>query len=330
MVESQGVLVLGEVSTGRISTSTAETLAAGRHLVGQTGAKLALGLFGNNLGTAAHDALQAGADHIYTVEDPLLDPPQADLYLAAAVSLCQTISPDMILLARTPLGRDVAPRLACRLRTSLLQDCLDVGIDADSGRLMATRPVYGGSILARVRCMTTPQIAALRPKAYAPLAPDPSRQGEMTPVSVTLDASMAKVTVVRQELTDTPGIKLEEARIVVAGGRGLGGPAPFTELQELAGMLDAGIGASRAAVDAGWVPANWQVGLTGKTITPELYITVGISGASQHMAGCSHAKVIVAINKDREANIFREARYGVVGDWQVVLPAFMETVRSLK
>ena len=140
---------------------------------------------------------------------------------------------------------------------------------------------------------------------------------------------MARVTVVRQVRQDSAGVKLEDATIVVAGGRGLGGPEPFRELQELAGMLGAAMGASRAAVDAGWVPGNWQVGLTGKTITPDLYITVGISGASQHMAGCSGAKVIVAINKDAEANIFREARYGVVGDWHVVLPAFMEAIRSL-
>ena len=149
-------------------------------------------------------------------------------------------------------------------------------------------------------------------------------------VPVRLDASMARVTVVQQVRHESAGVKLEEASIVVAGGRGLGGPEPFRELQELAGMLGAAMGASRAAVDAGWVPGNWQVGLTGKTITPDLYITVGISGASQHMAGCSGAKVIVAINKDAEANIFREARYGVVGDWQTVVPAFMEAIRSLK
>jgi electron transfer flavoprotein alpha subunit len=149
-------------------------------------------------------------------------------------------------------------------------------------------------------------------------------------VPVTLDAAMARVSVVRQVRHDSAGVKLEDATIVVAGGRGLGGPEPFRELQELAGMLGAAMGASRAAVDAGWVPGNWQVGLTGKTITPDLYITVGISGASQHMAGCSGAKVIVAINKDAEANIFREARYGVVGDWQTVLPAFMEAIHGLK
>ena len=158
--------------------------------------------------------------------------------------------------------------------------------------------------------------------------PDPTRQGEVVAVPVTLDASMARVTIVRQVRQESAGVKLEEASIVVAGGRGLGGPEPFRELQELAGMLGAAMGASRAAVDAGWVPGNWQVGLTGKTITPDLYITVGISGASQHMAGCSGAKVIVAINKDAEANIFREARYGVVGDWQIVVPAFMEAIRE--
>jgi electron transfer flavoprotein alpha subunit len=330
MAEQQNVLVLGEVHAGHLSTTTAEVIAAGRHLVQQGGTELAVGLLGHELATAAQEALHAGADRVYRVEDALLDPPQADLYLRAVVELCQTVSPGIILLGRTTLGRDVAPRLACRLGTSLLQDCLAVEIDAASGHLTATRPVYGGSVLARVRCKTTPQIAALRPKAYEPLVPDPARQGEITPVPVTLDATMAQVTVVRQEIDQSPGVKLEDARIVVAGGRGLGGPEPFTELQELAGLLGAGIGASRAAVDAGWVPGTWQIGLTGKTITPELYITVGISGASQHMAGCSHAKVIVAVNKDRDANIFREARYGVVGDWQAVIPAFMEAVRELK
>ena len=185
-------------------------------------------------------------------------------------------------------------------------------------------------MFAQARCLATPQVATLRPKVYAPLAHDAGRQGEVIAVPVALDATMVRVAVVRQVRQDSAGVKLEDATIVIAGGRGLGGPEPFRELQELAGMLGAAMGASRAAVDAGWVPGNWQVGLTGKTITPDLYITVGISGASQHMAGCSGAKVIVAINKDAEANIFREARYGVVGDWHIVLPAFMEAIRGLQ
>jgi len=330
MAEARGVLVVGEVTQGQLSGTTPEILAAGRTLATQAGTELAVGLVGDTLALAAQEALRAGGERVYTVEDALLADGQVDLHLAALTELCRTVAPDIILLGRTALGRDLGPRLACRLGVGLLQDCLQVDLDAASGRLTATRPIYGGNVLARVQCTATPQIAALRPKAYAPLPPDPTRQGDVVAVPVRLEASLARVTVVQQVRHESAGVKLEEARIVVSGGRGLGGPGPFRELQELAGMLGAAMGASRAAVDAGWVPGTWQVGLTGKTITPDLYITVGISGASQHMAGCSGAKVIVAINKDAEANIFREARYGVVGDWQTVVPAFMEALRSLQ
>jgi electron transfer flavoprotein alpha subunit len=330
MAEAQRVLVVGEVSAGHLLPATAEMLAAARTLAQQADCEVAAGLLGNDVATAAAEAFHSGADRVYTVEHALLGTVQPDLYLTALCELCQAVAPQIILLARTPLGRELAPRLACRLGVSLLQDCLEVSLDPSTGRLTAMRPVYGGNVLARVCCTSTPQIAALRLKVYTPLPPDPQRQGEIVAVPVALAATMAKVTILREEVATSAGVKLEDARIVVAGGRGLGGPAPFRELQELAGMLGAGIGASRAAVDAGWVPGNWQVGLTGKTITPELYITVGISGASQHMAGCANAKVIVAINTDREANIFRTARYGVVGDWQVVLPAFMQALRELK
>jgi electron transfer flavoprotein alpha subunit len=330
MAEARGVLVVGEVTQGQLSTTTQEVLAAGRTLAQQAGTELAVGLVGSTLAPAAQAALQAGGERVYIVEDALLADGQLDLHLMALTELCRAVAPEIILLGRTALGRDLGPRLACRLGVGLLQDCLQVEFEAASGRLTATRPIYGGNVLARVQCTATPQMAALRPKVYAPLPPDPTRQGDIVAVPVRLDASMARVTVVQQVRQESVGIKLEEASIVVSGGRGLGGPEPFRELQELAGMLGAAMGASRAAVDAGWVPGNWQVGLTGKTITPDLYITVGISGASQHMAGCSGAKVIVAINKDAEANIFREARYGVVGDWQTVVPAFMEAIRSLK
>jgi electron transfer flavoprotein alpha subunit len=330
MTESQGVLVVGEVSGGHLSPTTAEVLAAGRTLAQQAAFSVALGLLGHDLAPVAREALHAGADRVYTVDNPLLATPQAEAYRTALEALCRTMEPQIILLGRTNLGRDLAPRLACRLGVSLLQDCLEVVLDPDTGRLTATRPVYGGNVLARMRCTVTPQIATLRPKTYTPLPPDTSRQGEIMAVPVALDAAMTHVTILRQAVDHSPGIRLEDARIVVSGGRGLGGPEPFRELQELAGLLGAGIGASRAAVDAGWVPGNWQIGLTGKTIAPELYITVGISGASQHMAGCSGAKAIVAINKDRDANIFRAARYGVVGDWQTILPAFMAAVRELQ
>ncbi|MGQ4809412.1 Caffeyl-CoA reductase-Etf complex subunit CarE [Candidatus Entotheonellaceae bacterium PAL068K] len=330
MAAVQDVLIIGELTEQHLSRSTAELLAAGRQLLQPPGDRqVVVGLAGSNLSTAAQEALHAGADRVYTVDHTLLSSPLIDLCLVAFQAVCQTVSPHLILLGRTALGRELAPRLACRLGVSLLQDCLQVSIDAASGRLIGTRPVYGGNVLARLRCNATPQIAALRPGAMAPLEPDRSRQGDIVAVPVELHAGLNRVTVLQQELDDSPGVKLEDARVVVSGGRGLGGPEPFRELQELAGLLQAGIGASRAAVDAGWVPGNWQIGLTGKTITPDLYLTVGISGASQHMAGCANARVIVAINKDREANIFRVARYGVVGDWETVLPAFMAAVRDL-
>ena len=232
-------------------------------------------------------------------------------------------------MSRTTEGRELAPRLAFRLGVGLAQDCLEVSVDESTRTLLANRPVYGGNAVAVVSCEHTPQIAAIRPKAYEPTEADAGRQGQVVSFPVELDASQARTRVVETVREESEGVKLEEARVVVSGGRGLGGPEPFSGLEELAKLLGGAVGASRAAVDSGWVPSSYQVGLTGKAITPELYITVAISGASQHMAGCSGAKCIVAINKDADANIFKDARYGVVGDWERVLPALTEAVREL-
>ena len=254
---------------------------------------------------------------------------QVDLYLTALEALCKDASPRVALIARTNEGRELAPRLAFRLGVGLAQDCLEVSVDATEKKLLANRPVYGGNAIAVVSCDQTPQIAAIRPKAYEPNEADSSRTGEVVSFSVELDASMALTQIVDTVIEEAEGVKLEDANIVISGGRGLGGPEPFAHLEELAKIMGGTVGASRAAVDSGWVPSSYQVGLTGKTITPDLYIMVAISGASQHMAGCSGAKVIVAINKDAEANIFKEARYGVVGDWESVLPSLTAAVREL-
>ena len=324
-----GVLVIGEIADGQLSLTSKEMLAAGKTIAEQLGQTMAVALLGADVGSAAQEAFACGADVAYGATDPLLAEYQADLYLAALDAVCREADPEVLLMGRTAVGRDVAPRLAARLGVGLAQDCLEVNVAPGTTELRANRPVYGGNAMATVSCSSSPQFATVRPKAYEPAEPDPSRTGEVKQVQVALDASMAKSRVVSVVREEAEGIKLEDARIVVAGGRGLGGPEPFEDLEELAKVLGAGIGASRAAVDSGWVPASWQIGLTGKTITPDLYITVAISGASQHIAGCSGAKVIVAINKDAEANIFKEARYGVVGDWKKVLTAFTETVREL-
>ena len=327
-MDASGVLVAGEITDGELSPTSKEILAAGRGLADSLGQELAIAVVGGDPKGVAEDAARHGADRVYSVAHPLLEDYHPDLHLAALESLSKEVSPAVLLLGRTVSGRDLGPRLAFRLSTGLAQDCLEVRID-DSGRLLATRPVYGGNAMATVSCNGTPQMAAIRPKAYEPLEPDESRQAEVVDFVVELDASMARSRVVETVREEAEGIKLEDAGIVVAGGRGLGGPEPFADLEELASVIGAGVGASRAAVDSGWVPVGFQIGLTGKTITPDLYITVGISGASQHMAGCSGAKVIVAINKDSQANIFKEARYGVVGDWKNILPGLTEALRDL-
>jgi electron transfer flavoprotein alpha subunit len=328
MAEAAGVLVVGECLSDRLASATAEVLAAGRQVASALGQGLGCGLVGHGLATAAREAIGAGAERVYTVDMPELAAFQPELYLEALTQLCRSVWPRVLLMARTALGRDLAPRLAARLGVPLAQDCLEVGIDPASHNLLAVRPVYGGNAMAKVMCSATPQFATVRPKAYAPAAPDHQRQGEVVAVPVRLDPSLAKTRVLEVAKEESAGVRLEDAKIVVAGGRGLGGPEGFKPLADLAKALGAAIGASRAAVDSGWVPYSWQIGLTGKTITPDLYIAVGISGASQHIAGCSGAKCIVAINKDRDANIFRYAKYGVVGDWQKIIGALIEAVQQ--
>ena len=329
MADGTGVLIIGDASGGQLASTTLELLAAGQKVASDLGEELSVALLGDTLDVPAQQAIAHGAQKVYAVNHPLLAEYQIDLRLAALEALCKETSPRVVLVARTDEGRELGPRLAFRLGIGMAQDCLEVSVDAAEKRLLANRPVYGGNAIAVVSCDQTPQIAAIRPKAYEPAEADSSRQGEVVSFPVELDASQARTQVVDTVVEEAEGVKLEDARIVVSGGRGLGGPEPFAHLEELAKIMGGTVGASRAAVDSGWVPSSYQVGLTGKTITPDLYITVAISGASQHMAGCSGAKVIVAINKDAEANIFKEARYGVVGDWESVLPALTEAIREL-
>ena len=329
MADGTGVLIVGDTTDGQLGSTTGELIAAGQIIAADLDESLSVALLGDTLDDAEQQAIAHGAQKVFAVTHPLLAEYQVDLHLSALETLCKETNPRVILMARTNEGRELAPRLAFRLGVGLAQDCLEVSVDSSEKKLLANRPVYGGNAIAVVRCDQTPQIAAIRPKAYEPTETDSSRQGEVVSFPVDLDASMALTQVVETVIEEAEGVKLEDAQIVISGGRGLGGPEPFAHLEELAKIMGGTVGASRAAVDSGWVPSNYQVGLPGKTITPDLYIMVAISGASQHMAGCSGAKVIVAINKDAEANIFKEARYGVVGDWETVLPALTAAVREL-
>ena len=324
-----GVLVVGEVNGDELHSITGELLAAGRGIGDATGEAVGVALL-NGSDAAGRAAIAQGADTAYLVQDEVLVDMQLDAQIAALEKVCTEVQPSAVLIGRTLSGRDVGPRLAFRLGVGLAQDCLQVEADGTSGRITAVRPVYGGNALAKVSFPdTNPQMVVLRAKAYEPLDADESRSGEVVVINPGLDASVVKARLVETVTQESEGVRLEDAGIVIGGGRGLGGPEPFDQLEDLAKLLGGAVGASRAVCDAGWLDHSYQVGLTGKTITPDLYITVGISGASQHMAGCSASKNIVAINRDADANIFKSASFGVVGDWKNVLPSFIETVREL-
>ena len=321
------ILVLGEQTGDVLDPITGELLAAARGLGGDVG----VALLGNGgLSGASAEAIALGAGKVFVVRDPVLDQRAIDAQVAAFEQVCRQTAPTVVLVGRTLSGSDIGPRLATRLGGGMAQDCLEVKRDPDTGQVIATRPVYGGNALATVAFTGDgPHVVAIRGRAYDQPEHDPSLAGEVVPIDVELDASVVKVRHVETVKKESEGVRPEDASVVVCGGRGLGGPEPFEALAELAKLLGGAVGASRAACDAGWIDHSYQVGLTGKTVAPDLYIAIGVSGASQHMAGCSAAKHIVAINRDAEANIFKDATYGVTGDWSRVLPAFTETVREL-
>ena len=320
------ILTLGEIGDEGLEAITGELIAAARSLGGTVGAAL----LGQDLDDAGRQAAALGPDAVLLAESPALDGSSIDAYVAAFEQVCRGAEPHTVLVGKTPLGQNAGPRVASRLGAALAQDCIAVGRDEASGAVVAERPVYGGNAVAKVAFTGGgPGFIVLRGRAYEPPAPDPSPTAGVVRVEVAIEPSDIRVRRVESVSQEVEGVRIEDAAVVVAGGRGLGGPEPFESLRELADLLGGAVGASRAACDAGWVDHSLQVGLTGKSVTPDLYITVGISGASQHMAGCSGSRNIVVINRDADANIFREASYGVAGDWQKVLPAFIETVREL-
>ena len=323
------ILIFSEIHQGTLHSTSGELIAIARKLADELSVKVSAVLL-NGTNEHADTVISQGADKAYLTQIDESKKWTADVYISALEQVCIKTNPILVIAAKTPLGRDVGPRLAYRLGTSAAQDCLNLFGDKDSGKISVLRPVYGGSALATFEFSknTTP-LAIMRVKTIEPLPEDKKRSGEVEIIELTLDESRIKTALVETVVQEAEGIKLEDASVIIGGGRGLGGPEPFDQLEELAKLFNGAVGASRAVCDAGWLDHAFQIGLTGKTVTPDLYIMVGISGASQHMAGCSASKTIVAINKDGDANIFKEARYGVVGDWEKVLPSFTSTVEDL-
>ena len=329
MADNQGVLVYCEAGDGKLATIATEILGAGRKLADELGEPLSAVLMGSGVDTLDKEAIAYGADKVFVVDDPLLKDYQTDTYVATAEKVTKEIMPQIIILGQTAIGRDLAPRLAFRLETTATLDCVELAIDPGSKRLLQTKPVYGGNAQAVFTSDTNPQIATVRTKAMTALERDDSRQGETVKIDAGLDAQAIKTRVVDKVKEEIEGIKLEDAPVIVSGGRGIGSAEGFAQLQEIANTLKGAVGASRPPCDNGWAPSGLQIGLTGKIVAPDLYIAIALSGSSQHMSGCSGCKTIVAINKDPEANIIKRAHYAVIGDWKKILPAFTEKLKEL-
>jgi len=322
------VLVVAGHRDGDLKKVTFEMLGEGTRIADkmELGGVVEAALLGSRVGGVADALAHYGAARVYLADDPSLGRYSSEGYTTVLAQLIQKTEPAVVLLGATPQGQDLAARVAARLGLGLASDCTAFEVATD-GRLIITRPIYGGRAIATVIEKTTPQIATVRPNVMMPLEPDTSRTAPVERLAVETGDIRAKVTDLIQE-SGRQQVRLAEAEIIVSGGRGLKGPENFYLLEQLADVLGAAVGASRAAVDAGWIDHSHQVGQTGKTVTPNLYIACGISGAVQHLAGMKTARYIVAINKDPEAPIFRVADYGIVGDLFEVVPVLTEEFKK--
>jgi len=331
MANHKGVLICGEITEGKLAPITIELLGIGRKLADELGEELSTLLMSSKTGDLGQEAIAYGADNVYVAKESFLDHYNSDAYTQVATNLCQKMLPSVVLLGHTDIGCDLAPRLNGRLGGGLAMDCLALSIDPATKLLVSTRPIFGGNAHATmVSRSARPQMATLRPKTVQPAERNDSRQGKVIPVEEKIDPSAIKIKVVDRIKEEVEGVKLEDAEVVVSGGRGMGSAQNFEMLKELARVLGGAVGATRPACDEGWAPARVQVGQSGKVVSPKLYIAVALSGAMSHIAGCLGSKYIVAINKDKGANIFSVAHFGIVADYKEVLPALTAKLKEIK
>ena len=325
--QGTGVWIFVEQRHGIPAGVVYELLGRGQALAHDLGEELCAVLLGYNIEFIAGKLAKYGADKIYIVDDKALSDFEDEPYAQVIAGLVTEFKPSIFLFGATTIGRSLAPRIAAKLGTGLTADCTELSIDKKDRLLLQTRPAFGGNIMATIICPDKrPQMATVRPKVMKPAEHNQAQTGKIIRIVQEIAPSRAKFL----ETYKTPGQQenIQEADIVVSGGRGIGEPGNFRLLQELAALLGGAVGASRAAVDAGWVPYANQVGQTGKTVRPKLYIACGISGAVQHLVGMSSSDVIVAINNDPNAPIFSVATYGIVGDVLEIVPALISKLRG--
>lgn len=326
----RGVWVFAEQRMGQVVSVVYELLGEGRKLADKLGQPLAAVLLGNNMQEQAADLIYYGADEVYLADDPILENFHDDSYAQVITDLINEYKPNIVLTGATAVGRSFIPKVAVQVKTGLTADCTQLEIDPETGLLHQTRPAFGGNIMATILCpYNRPQMATVRHKVMKPAACDKGRQGRIITKKIDAKKLTLRTRLVKfvEEITDT--VNLAEADIIVSGGRGLGNAENFRLIEALAKAVGGAVGASRAAVDAEWIPYSHQVGQTGKTVCPKLYIACGISGAIQHLAGMQSSDVIVAINSDPDAPIFNVATYGIVGDLFEVVPALTQRFKEV-
>jgi len=327
--EAKNIWVLAEHKGGRVANVSFEAIGLARKLADTSSQEVWAVVLASETPDFADALIHAGADVVLTAEDPGLDSYRDDPYTDVLVYLIGRYKPSTFIIGATSNGKSLAPRLAASLRTGLASECIELEWDTAESNLVATRPMYGGNVLATVVTPgARPQMATLRMKSAPRPEPDTSRQGRVEKADLSGVEIRDRVKLAESVQTAAGEVKLEEADIVVSGGRGLGGPDKFAIIKALANACGGAMGASRAAVDAGWVPYAHQVGQTGKTVSPKVYIACGISGAIQHLAGMKSSDIIVAINKNPDAPIFKVATYGVVGDLFEVVPLLTEEIKK--
>ncbi|CAN7296906.1 electron transfer flavoprotein subunit alpha/FixB family protein [Rossellomorea sp. LjRoot5] len=318
------VLVLGEVRDGSLRNVSFEAIAGGKTV--SEGGEVVGVLIGKSVSALGNEMIQYGADKVVVVEDDKLEQYTSDGYSQAILSVIDEEKPEGIIFGHTALGKDLSPKVASKLSTGLISDATD--LEEAGGNLVFTRPIYSGKAFEKKIVTDGVIFATIRPNNIEPLAKDESRTGEVTSLSVDIKDLRTIIKEVVRKASE--GVDLSEAKVIIAGGRGVKSEDGFNPLQELADVLGGAVGASRGACDADYCDYSLQIGQTGKVVTPDLYIACGISGAIQHLAGMSNSKVIVAINKDPEANIFNVADYGIVGDLFEVVPMLTEEFKKLK
>ncbi len=326
-----GIWVFAEFRHGIIAQVSFELLGIGRTLADERGVSLSTVLIGKGVDAYGDQLIAAGADIVYLVDDPALDQYREDVYGNVLAQLIREKKPEVVLAGATAIGRSVIPQVATVLGAGLTADCTKLAIRKDDGMLLQTRPAFGGNIMATIECPhSRPQMATVRPKVMTPLDPDPDRVGEVVRIEVENKILESGIEVLETVLSEQEQVNIQEIDVLIAGGRGLENEKGFDLIRELADELGGALAASRAAVDAGWISYPHQVGQTGKTVCPKLYIACGISGAIQHAVGMQSAETVVAINRDEKAPIFDIATYGIVGDLFEVVPVLAKRIKEAR